>query len=211
MSILGVTGSIGCGKTYACNMMQKAGGGKTSYVSVDELRRRILGTDTRYEEVRAQLVKQFGNGIQKADGSICGKELGQIIFYDTSENEAYRKIVYPSLTKSIEEAIQERNGLVLVEWACLVEDNLLPLVFGNTLVVTCDSDAQIQRLTGGDLPLNQIKRRIACQLSNTEKIARISEYQKQTGTGQLYVFDTTQNPGQEQYTILLEKIMKALK
>jgi len=212
-SPLGVTGSIGCGKTFVCTTLRELADNQgiiTSYVSVDSLRRNILGTDAKYEKVRTDLTAYFGERIRKPDGSICGKELGQIIYYEISAMDAYKGILYPAINQSLGFIMKERNGLLFLEWSCLVEEGLLPLVEGNALVITCDYYTQVQRLIAGDLPLSQLQKRIEHQLSNNEKISGIKEYQKNSGSGRLYVFDTGTNPGPEQYMALLEDIMHDL-
>jgi dephospho-CoA kinase len=208
--LLGVTGSIGCGKTYASEIFGKIAENQnisTLFVNVDCFRRVVLGTDIYFENERKMLVDNFGKTIQKQDGSICGKELGQIIFYDPQAMEDFRSIICPAVNSSITDAIKTKNGLLFIEWACLVEDGLLPLVEGNVLVAACNYQTQIKRLSGGDLPIDQIEKRIAYQLNNSEIIEKIQSYQNETMKGNLYLFDTTFNPQIWCYEQMLEKII----
>ncbi|MFH1637514.1 MAG: dephospho-CoA kinase [Candidatus Woesearchaeota archaeon] len=212
--LLGVTGSIGCGKTHVCHTLIDIAsnqGLSLSYVNLDTIRRQILGTESRYAHLRLQLSDHFGERITKLDGSIDGKELGQIIFYDSDAMNYFRNLISPAIDQELEIETQDKKGLVLVEWALLVEDGLLPLVKGDVLVTTCSYDKQIARLMGGDLPLNQILKRRSNQLTNSEKIEKIRAYQQDTGGGKLYVFDTTENPSKGQYRALLEKIIQGVK
>jgi dephospho-CoA kinase len=152
--ILGVTGSIGCGKSYTCRKLVDLGRERDipiSYIDVDTIRRK-----TPPRELRATLSRR----------------------------------------------ITDEQGLVLFEWALLVEDGLMPLVEG-VLLVECNYETQLKRLIGGDLPGEEVKRRINAQLSNDEKEKII----KQSGK-KFYIFDSSQNPNDSQYQRLLEEIIK---
>jgi dephospho-CoA kinase len=152
--VLGVTGSMGCGKSYACRKLADLGrekGMTINYIDADSIRRK-----TSPQKLRATLSRRVTDG----------------------------------------------KGLVLFEWALLVEDGLLPLVDG-ALLVKCDYETQLKRLLGGDLPDDEVNRRINAQLSNDEKEIRI----KQSGK-KLYVFDSSQNPNDGQYRVLLEELIK---
>ncbi|MFC1696778.1 dephospho-CoA kinase [Nanoarchaeota archaeon] len=209
--LLGITGSIGCGKTYTCNLLKEIAENnemENSYLSIDTIRRNILGTNPKYEEVRLDLIDFFGNKIQKQDGSICGKELGEYIFNDSLLMQVFKAYTHKAIKDNFEDELKENKGITFVEWALLVEDNYLQFVNGNVLVVTCDYDIQIKRLSSGDLPLDQIKKRIENHYSNEKKISHIKQFQKAIGKGQLYVFDTTKNPKKKQYEELFENIIK---
>lgn len=165
---IGVTGSMGCGKSYVCEQLltiASAQGIEMDYVNVDSVRRSVHGNYSSYSHV---------------------------------------------VEKALRQEVDQKSGLVLVEWAMLVEDGLLPLVDNNVLLVKCSYDKQMGRLLGGDLPPSEIERRINAQLSNDVKEQRVRDAQK-IGGGQLYVFDTTHNPTQKQYGELLERMVSDLR
>jgi dephospho-CoA kinase len=149
--ILGVTGSMGCGKSYACNKLVEIG--------------------------RSQ-----------------GIEITHIDFDTIRRTE-------PCPYQATDILLKKSKGLVLLEWALLVEDNLLANV-NNVLLVTSDYATQLKRVLGGNLPDAEVIRRIQAQLSNQEKEKKIRQHFEK-----IYVFDTTNNPGNEQYARLLEQIL----
>ena len=155
--VLGVTGSMGCGKSYACKKLVEIGksrGIEASHIDFDLVRRT--------------------NG---------------------------RPYTF------LDDKVYESKGLVLVEWALLVEDEILDMVDRNVLLVTASRDSQIRRLTGGDLPMEEVIRRIDSQLTNEQKKAYILEYQSQKDQGEFYSFDTTHNPQDNEYVDLFNKIV----
>jgi len=226
--LLGVTGSMGCGKTYVCEKLVEEAehqGLPLSYVNLDTVRREILGTDPDYHDLRTNLAERFGYDILDTDSftvdssivdsstrenptnSIDRRKLSDIIYYDSNAMDDFKKMVNPAIKDNLEKRISGREGVVLVEWALLVEDDLVDIVDYNVLLVTCSYDEQINRLKGGDLPIKQIYKRIAAQLSGEEKKVRIKEIQAENGVGDLYLFDTTHNPGNNEYKALLIEIL----
>ncbi|MEA3514722.1 MAG: dephospho-CoA kinase [Nanoarchaeota archaeon] len=212
--VLGVTGSMGCGKSYACERLIEIAKSKSisvSYYNVDLIRRDMLGVNQEYFFVRNQLKEQFGKDILNSDSSIDSLRINDIIYYDSQKMKEYKSIVNPCIEDYLKKDISTASGIALVEWAMLAEDGLLAMVDYNTLVVSCDSETQLDRHKDGDLPMNQIKKRICNQLSNTEKISQICKMQQEQGFGDLFLFDTSHNPGPEDYLMLFDKISAVLR
>lgn len=213
--LVGVTGSVACGKSYACEMLAKEAAFDRvllETISIDEIRRNILGTDASYETVRKALSGVFGSRVMNDDGSVNRKELGEIIFYDSNAMEYFRDITNPAISSAIESAIESKRGLVLVEWAMLAEDGLLPVVNYNVLLVKCSPEEQLRRLNAiSDLPKGQIMRRLQIQLSNKEKEAMITGAQQRENKGKLFLIDTTNNHSWQDYKNLLETMVMELK
>jgi dephospho-CoA kinase len=105
------------------------------------------------------------------------------------------------------ELVQNANGLVLAEWALLVEENLLSTVNYNVLLLRISEDKQMKRLIGGDLPVVELERRIRSQLCTDCKEMAIRNIQKASGQGHFYSFDTSHNPDDAQYTRLFDSII----
>jgi dephospho-CoA kinase len=212
--LLGVTGSIGCGKTYACRKLSEEGnslGIDISEVNLDHIRRDILKSNPLYSKLRQKLAGEFGNHIMNHNSSIDRKELGQIIFYNEDAMDFFQKTTFPAIKEQLKSHLASKKGLVLTEWALLIEDGLLPFVNNNVLLVTCNPEKQIGRLSDGDLPMDEIIRRATNQFSNEEKERKIKEIQERTQNGQLYVLDTTSSPTRTTYKLLLEEITSSIK
>ena len=210
--VLGVTGSMGCGKSYACEKLMDIAKSKSisaSYYNIDLIRRDMLGINPDYFFVRNQLRENFGKDVQNSDSSIDSLRISDIIYYDSQKMKEYKSIVNPGIEDYLKKEIRDVSGIVLVEWAMLVEDGLLAMVDYNAIVVSCDYETQLGRHKGGDLPMGQIKKRICNQLSNTEKSNQIWKMQQEQGLGDLFLFDTSHNPGLEDYLVLFDKISAA--
>ncbi|MBT7902886.1 dephospho-CoA kinase [Candidatus Woesearchaeota archaeon] len=212
--VLGVTGSMSCGKSYACDQLEQIA--KDSNIQVykvnfDLMRRDILGTNPKYESARQSLEDVFGPQIRKSDNSIDRTILSQLIYYDSNAMAQYGAQLAPHLKQYLDCELTDRSGIILVEWALLVEDQLLDLVNYNVLLVTCTHNAQMNRLKDGDLSQNEIKKRIAAQLTNEQKRSEIllqqKEAQKNGMNGELHLFDTTNDPSTPNYESLFGKIL----
>jgi dephospho-CoA kinase len=206
--VLGITGSMGCGKSYACRKLKrisKMEGINVHEFSEDYVRRKILSNHSSYAHIRQGITRLFGEGILNEDGSINRGSLSDIVFYNADNMKSYKSLVMPAIKEKLQEKIQENYGLMLFESGLLVEDNLLDFV-DKVLLVKCDYDTQLKRLFGPkcDLPVDNILKRInKFQLSNDEKEKRLRQSGKE-----LFVFDSSQNPCDLQYLNLLEEIIK---
>jgi dephospho-CoA kinase len=211
---LGVIGSMGSGKTYACEQLVNLGQSQelnVHHIEVDPIRRDILGTNKKYQGIRQELEDVLDTSMLKQDGSIDKEKLNQMIFYDKDAMYFFRNVTRNSMLQAIEQKKEEKYGLILVEWAMLDEDGLSEVVNDNFLLVQCTYNKQISRLSGGDLPLNQIRARLKTQGTNKFRSNVIKLMHAIFEKGQLYTFDTTHNPQLPEYKNLLEEIALKIK
>ena len=212
--IMGVTGGIGCGKSYSCEMLTKEAqpvGLNVKQIEMDEIRRGILGNLSGYEKVREAIAYEFGKHLLKRDGTIDRKGLGHVIFKDRDALEEYRRIMDPAMRTELRARISGNQGIVLVDWGPLVEDRMLDAVNYNALLITCEQGIQMGRISYGDLSAEEIMDRVKSQLSPEVKEKKILEAQSKAGRGVFIKFDTTNNPSKAEYAALLEDIAVRLK
>jgi len=126
MIIIGVTGSIGSGKSHFCKVFAKNKGVK--FLSSDEQVHKIYAKDR-------DLFKQIANNFPTAiiEDKIDRKILGDIVFQDSAKKKQLENIVYPILAhhrkKFINNAKRSGAKIVLLE---------IPLLFENGLNAECD-------------------------------------------------------------------------
>ena len=113
--------------------------------------------------------------------------------------EEYKKVINPKIKKYINEKINKSNGVIFIEWALLLEDNLYDIV-DSIIMVYCKEEIQIKRLENGDLGKETVMKRIKIQLTNEEKIDKIKQLKKE-----FFVIDTSNNPKENEYEELLRK------
>ncbi len=221
--IFWVTGNIWVGKTYLCEKLtylvrEKKGIHKNNklqklslhLLNIDEIRRNILmySQDKEDISIRKELVKKLNIQEYGEDYSINGAVLGDIIFFDKLKMDIYKEIINPRLIYMLETEIEEVEGIILLEWAMLVEDNMLDLVENNVIVVNCNDDRKQERMKGTDLPEDQLQRRIDMQTSYDKLVEIIEKKQKKDNKWILMLVDTTNNPKEEFYIDIFDKLKK---
>ena len=121
------------------------------------------------------------------------------IYNSKKTMEEYKKVINPKIKKYINEKINKSNGVIFIEWALLLEDNLYDIV-DSIIMVYCKEEIQIKRLENGDLGKETVMKRIKIQLTNEEKIDKIKQLKKE-----FFVIDTSNNPKENEYEELLRK------
>ena len=160
--VMGVTGSMGCGKTTFCRRIaaeRRKNGMKTMHIDVDELRIEALSQD---KETIQKIQEEFGQQMLFANSTINRMALSETIYHDPDAMRKHDNIIMPRLRKRIQESIDDADGLVLLDYALLAEKNLLSFVDA-VIIIDCERETQIARLFRGDLPRWQIEKRIAMQ------------------------------------------------
>jgi len=101
--IIGILGSIGCGKSTVANEFGKLGCG---VVDGDKLAHALLAEDG----VREDVVGLFGRSICDSSGRIDRGKLAEIVFTDSEKLSGLNKIVHPRVLERAEELIRQYNG-----------------------------------------------------------------------------------------------------
>lgn len=177
--VIGITGSIGSGKSYAIDTFKKICKERkinAIFLDVDDIRRSILEKE-----------------------KIDREQLNKKIYNSKKAMEEYKKVITPKIKKYIIEKINKSNGVIFIEWALLLEDNLYDIV-DSIIMVYCKEQIQIKRLENGDLGKESVIKRIKMQLTNEEKIDKIKQLKKE-----FFVIDTSNNPKENEYEELLRK------
>lgn len=126
MIILGVTGSIGSGKSFACKVLARLPG--VEILSSDKIVHKIYSED---DNVISEISKSFPDAVK--GGVIDRKILGDIVFKDTKKKKTLENIIYPRLgeyrKKFYQQCIKRRVKMLVLD---------VPLLFENNLQYECD-------------------------------------------------------------------------
>lgn len=171
---LGLTGGIASGKTTAARMLQSWG---ASLVDSDELAHQAVAPG---QPAYDQIVKHFGRGILRKDGTIDRSRLGEIVFRDAQERERLNQIVHPSVRqqwhKRLREFEAERGGSnrfqAVIAMIPLLYETKAEAEFDAVIVVGCRPETQLARLKGRGLTDHQCQARLDAQMPIHEKMQR---------------------------------------
>jgi len=122
MKVIGVTGGVGCGKTYVLNYLAKEY--KMDVLQADLLAKSLMEPGGASY---ASLVKLLGEDVLSADGTIDRGKMASLIFGDDATRDKVNKITHPLVKKAILETIREHrekgDKWFVIEAALLIDDH----------------------------------------------------------------------------------------
>ena len=173
MLVIGLTGSIGTGKSEAARQLEALG---ASIISADQVGHEAYTPNT---EAWEHVVSAFGDEILQDDGEIDRRKLGTIVFSDPGQLERLNQIMHPRMAQMVADKVEVLRGqgveVVVVEAALLFEagwDSLVEEVW------TTDSPEQavIERLkVRNGMSEEEARKRMSSQMGRTERLDR-SDY-----------------------------------
>ena len=170
MLVIGLTGSIGTGKSEAARQLEMLG---ASIISADQVGHEAYTPNT---EAWEQVVAAFGDDILQDDKEIDRRKLGAIVFSDSSQLDKLNAIMHPRMARMVSDKIEVLRGqgvkVVVVEAALLFEagwDTLVEEVW----VTDSSEDIVVGRLKERNgLSEEEAKKRINSQMDRAERIER---------------------------------------
>ena len=167
--IIGMTGSIACGKSTVSNYLKSKG-----YIVIDADKIGHEALDDDY--VKEKLILAFGNEILE-DNKINRQKLGELVFGNSSNLNVLNSIIHPEIRKKILEKIDKNNDkeLIFIDVALLFEAKFDDLV-DKIIVVYVDKNTQLTRLMKrNSISKKEALSRIVSQMSPIEK-AKLGDY-----------------------------------
>lgn len=162
---IGLTGGIGCGKSTVCDLFAELG---ISIIDADLIAREIVEPG---QPALSQLSQYFGPQILHADGSLNRATLRQTIFKDEAARQTINEIMHPLIFKEIEQRINNLDSLYCIVAVPLLFETGYQNKFDRVLVIDCDPDTQIQRVSQRDqADLQQIQAIIDSQIPCSRRL-----------------------------------------
>ena len=178
---VGLTGSIGVGKSFGASVFAELG---CHVLDADQTAREVVMPGT--PGLKA-LVEVFGEGILTTDGTLDRKRLGTLIFADQSKREKLNHILHPFIIARQDEILKaweadDPDGIGLVDAALMIESGGYKR-FDKLIVVHCRPEVQLERLMLRDkLSRDEALRRINSQMPQEEK-QKFADYLIDTSDG----------------------------
>jgi dephospho-CoA kinase len=169
MPIIGLTGNFGMGKSTVLRLFSKLG---AFTFSADKFVHNILESPVIIRKITKVLGREiltFNSG----NISINKKRVADIIFNAPHKRKALEKIIHPEVLKSIKMTssdIQSRepSALIIFEVPLLLEAGYARH-FNKTIVVYCNRETAITRLTRKGFSRNEVLKRMRSQMPIAEK------------------------------------------
>lgn len=166
---VGLTGGLATGKSFVGRTLSELG---CLWIQADALGHRVLEPGG---EAFDPVVREFGKGILKEDGSIDRTRLANEVFGKPERLEALNGLVHPSVIAMEEEMIRQfaesnPSGVAVVEAAILVEHGGHKR-FDRLVVTRCEQHQQIERaMERPGATLEQVRARLDRQMPLEEKV-----------------------------------------
>jgi dephospho-CoA kinase len=167
--VIGLTGGIGAGKSTVTQMLEELG---AAVIDADKVGHQIYLPDL---PAWREIVETFGPDVLHADRTINRQALGKIVFADPEALRTLNRIVHPKMFERMADLIAGQRACggmraVVIEAAILIEANWQALADQIWLVVASEP-VVIERLAKQrNLSPEQVRTRIAAQLSNEERL-----------------------------------------
>lgn len=178
---VGLTGSIAVGKSYVCEVFRELG---AAVIDADQTAREVVAPDTQGWRL---IVEQFGSKILLPNNEIDRAKLGAIVFADSDKRQLLNEIVHPLVIEAQDEWLRKReaenpNAIAIVDAALMIESGGYRR-FDKIIVVWCDTETQIARLTArNNLTRAAAIQRINAQMPQEEK-KRYADFTIDTANG----------------------------
>jgi len=168
MIIVGLTGSVGTGKSTVTNFFRELG---AYIIDWDELAREVTRPHLRAWQ---EIVEYFGEDCLNEDLTINRQKLAEIVFPNKKKVAKLNQIVHPEVFKEDERITNEIKSLdhdaLIIKDIPLLFELTRPIFVDKTVVVSASEQTQLRRLEEKGMSQEDARSRIKSQLPLEEKI-----------------------------------------
>ncbi len=199
---VGLTGSIGVGKSFVSGVLVELG---CRVLDADEIAREVVAPGS---PALREVVGAFGAEILQSDGTLDRSKLGALVFADPDKRVSLNSILHPYIIAQQDQQLrkwetEEPNGIAVVDAALMIESGGYKR-FDKLIVVHCRDEVQVQRVMArNNLSREEAEKRIGAQMSQTEK-KKFADYLIDTSDG----FEAARTRTSEVYAMLLTELRR---
>jgi dephospho-CoA kinase len=161
---IGLTGGIGSGKTTVARIFEILG---IPVYYADDAAKRLMTTN---EELKAALIKNFGNQTYGNDG-LNRKYLASIVFNNKEKLELLNSLTHPITIADAEQWISKQTSPYIIKEAALLFESGSAEKLDHVIGVYAPQHIRVKRVMGRDnLPAEEVIKRISRQLDEEMKM-----------------------------------------
>ncbi len=197
---VGLTGSIGVGKSFVSDVLTELG---CRVLDADETAREVVAPGS---PALRDVVAEFGPEILQQDGTLDRPKLGKLVFADADRRATLNAILHPYIIAQQDQRLREwealdPDGIAVVDAALMIESGGYKR-FDKLVVVHCRDDVQLERVMARNkLRREDAEKRIAAQMPQYEK-KKFADYLIDTSAG----FEAARKRTEEVYERLREEL-----
>ena len=183
--IIGITGSIGSGKTTAAKIFSKY---HYTRIDADEIGHELLKSN---KKIKNKLITYFGNEIIGKNGNIDRKKLGGIVFNDKNELKKLNSIMHPLIINEIKNKIKKiqkecgDDAKIIIDAPLLIEigadklvDKVVVLKAFHENVIARNkrfSMEQLEKISMTQMPLAEKLKKADFMIDNTKDLKHVKK------------------------------------
>ena len=166
MARIGLTGGIGSGKSTVAAMFAELG---AVIIDADQISREIVEPG---QPALAEIVRVFGPGVLREDGTLDRGELARIAFGDKEQTKRLNAIMHPRISAESAARITAapEGALVIYDMPLLVETKQDSAV-DHVIVVDVPVQTQRERAIARGMDPQDVDRRIEVQATREQRLA----------------------------------------
>lgn len=167
---IGLTGSIGSGKSTVSELLKKR---RIPVVDADQLARDVVHPGTPGE---AEVLKVFGTEVVGADGHLDRKKMARVVFSDPQKLQRLESIIHPLVqqeNRRLRSELTNAGYKMAFYDVPLLFEKKLEAQFDGLVVVYADLEICIQRvMSRNNWTRAEVEARVRNQLAIEEKIKK---------------------------------------
>lgn len=173
MLVVGITGSIGAGKTTLALVLEEKG---VEVLDADLIAHEVTEPQS---PVWREVVDEFGESVLGKNKEIDRKKLAEIVFANSEKLEALNRIVHPRVIERVNSKLKELrkekpNTIAVIDAPLLIEAGMKEMLDLLVVVVTKE-ELRLARTAGLGLTAVEMRNRNEKQMPQEEK-ARYADY-----------------------------------
>jgi dephospho-CoA kinase len=197
---IGLTGSIGVGKSFAASVLADLG---CHVLDADDTAREVVAAGSAGLQ---KIIAEFGNEVLQDDGTLDRSKLGKLVFEDAQRRAVLNSILHPLIIAQQDAHLlgwetEHPKGIAVVDAALMIESGGYKR-FDKLIVVHCRPEIQLERVMARNkLSRDEAANRINTQMSQDEKM-KFADYLIDTSDG----FEATRKRTEEVYDALIQEL-----
>lgn len=162
---VGITGGIGSGKSTICRVFSVLG---IPVFVADEVAKQLMNTD---EQLRADLIRLFGDAVYLPNGVVDRKYLAGIVFNDPSSLKKLNAVVHPAVHRAFEKWVKHQNAPYVLHEAAILFESGFNRMMDYTITIVTDEQERIERVMKRDkISEELVRQRIRNQFTDEQRI-----------------------------------------
>ena len=161
---IGITGGIGAGKSYICNLLKQRG---IPVYNCDEEAKRLMKNS---HLVKERLIQTIGKDAYTHDNALNKPAIAKFLFANKKNADIINSIVHPAVKQDFIDWTNKQNSSIVVQESALLFESGFDKSVDITIEVYAPTEIRLERaITRDNSSAQQIESRMAQQMDEEEK------------------------------------------